>query len=595
MVGTKKEDTVQSTVSTLLRLTLYLRPYRGRLFAAAVCASAVAGLTGLYAWLIRPFFDEVLVQRNHALLLPLAWSVLLVAILRAGVTFWHVSLLAYIEKWVVADLRDQLFVQLIKLPINFHDSHTSGRLVSRITYDTAVVGRLVPIVMRNLLQQTLTFLTMMGLVLFLNWRLTLWLVGIMPLSGYAVFRIGRRLRRLSKRDLELSGDLMSFLAESLSGIRLLKTYGREETEKERFHSINVRFTRLSVKLGQLSASASPLVELIGSVAIVGIMWYGGTLILDGAMTPGEVFSFMAALVMAYAPIRKMSSSSGALQEMVVAADRVFNMFDKETEASSDRGRVQLGGISNGLEFRSVAFCFDRSPGPVLKDITFSIDAGSTVALVGHSGSGKSTLVHLIPRLYDPNSGAILIDGHDVREFTLRSLREQIAVVPQETILFDDTVRNNIVYGCVEASDRQVEAALRAAYAWDFVRELPNGMDAVIGEKGIKLSGGQRQRLAIARAFLRDTPLLILDEATSSLDSESEAMVQRAMTNLMQNRTTVVIAHRLSTVFSADRIVVLHQGRMVGCGTHQDLLLGCDMYRRLCQTQFRDRLAAPFEK
>ncbi len=572
----------------MLRVVRYLRPYRWRLLLAAVCAASVAGLTGLYAWLIRPFFDEILVQRNHAFLLPLAWSVLTVAILRAGVTFWNVSILAYVEKWVVADLRDQLFLHLITLPLRFHDSQMSGHLVSRITYDTAVVGRLVPVVMKNLVQQALTFLTMMGLVFYLNWRLTLCLVAIMPLSGYAVFRIGRRLRGLSTRDLELAGDVMSFLGETLSGIRLLKIYRREETEKERFHAVNVRFTRVSVKLGRLAALASPLVELIGSAAIVGIMWYGGTLVLDGAMTPGEVFSFMAALVMAYAPIRKMASSTGSLQEMVAAADRIFDMLDKETESLGDRGRLDLAGIASSLAFKGVTFYYDTSSVPVLNDVTFSIKAGSMVAFVGISGSGKSTLVHLLPRLYEPTSGAILIDGRDIRDFTLTSLRRQMSFVPQETFLFNGSVRNNVVYGRLRADDRQVEDALQAAYAWDFVRELPEGMDTVIGEKGIKLSGGQRQRLAIARAILRDAPLLILDEATSSLDSESELMIQRALANLMKNRTTIVIAHRLSTVQRADRLVVLHQGIIVAEGTHDELLDRNDVYRRLFLAQFQDQ-------
>jgi subfamily B ATP-binding cassette protein MsbA len=310
------------------------------------------------------------------------------------------------------------------------------------------------------------------------------------------------------------------------------------------------------------------------------------------MTPGALFSFMAALVMAYAPIRKMASSSGSLQEAVVATDRIFEMLDREIEISCKEVGVPLIGVSESLAFCNVTFRYEKSSRPALQDIAFSIKAGEMVALVGQSGSGKSTLAHLIPRLYEPTSGTIVIDGGDIRKFTLRSLRRQIAFVPQETVLFDDSVRSNVAYGRVEATDQEIMGALQAAYAWEFVQALPQGLDTVIGEKGVKLSGGQRQRLAIARAILRDAPLLILDEATSSLDSESEAMVQRALANLLSNRTTIVIAHRLSTVLRADCILVLHQGRVAGRGTHDELLAGCEAYQRLYQAQFKDELMVP---
>jgi subfamily B ATP-binding cassette protein MsbA len=586
MAMANEHTLVYSTARTLLRASQYIRPYRWRFLAAAVSAIAVAGLTGFYAWLVRPFFDDVLIQRNHALLLSLALSVLLVALVRSAVTFWHLYLLAYIEKWVIADLRDQLFIQLIRLPSPFHDSQTSGRLVSRIAYDTAVMGGLVPFLMKNVLQQAVMFVTMMGVAFYQNPRLPMVLLVVTPVVGYAVFRIGKRLRRLSKKNLELSGDIISFLTEAFSGIRLLKSYGREETEGGRFHSVNARTTRLSIKLRQLSAMAAPLVEVIGSLAIGGVMWYGGTMVLSGEMTPGALFSFMAALVMAYSPVRKLASSTGALQETMVAADRVFDILDREIESSQDLGRVRLEGISDSLAFRGVTFCYDKALRPALQDVTFSIRAGGMTALVGHSGSGKTTLVQLIPRLYEPTSGAIFIDGRDIREMTLTSLRRQIAFVLQETFLFDDTVRNNVAYGRVEATDSEIVVALQAAYAWEFVQTLPQGLETMIGERGIKLSGGQRQRLAIARAILRDASLLILDEATSSLDSESELMVQRALVNLMKDRTTLVIAHRLSTVQRADRLVVLDQGLIVAEGSHDELLERSEIYRGLFLAQFQ---------
>ena len=346
-----------------------------------------------------------------------------------------------------------------------------------------------------------------------------------------------------------------------------------------------------MKSAQLAALSSPLLEVIGIGAIAFVVWYGGFLVIDGQMKPGEFFSFLAAMFLAYAPIKKLASANVLVQRAIAAANRVFEMLDRDHEFVRDPGRVELPAISRSMEFQNVSFRYEGSDEPAIEHIRLTVEFGEVVALVGKSGSGKSTLMSLVPRFHDPSEGRILIDGQDIRDVTLTSLRAQIAIVSQETILFDETVRANIAYGCPEASEQEIVRAARAGHAWEFIEELPGGLDTMIGENGVNLSGGQRQRLAIARAMLRNPPLLILDEATSALDTESERKIQAALAELMKNRTTLVIAHRLSTVQHADRIVVLDEGRMVEEGIHHELLGRNGVYTRLYQTQFHDVPAA----
>lgn len=581
-----------STIRTVLRILRYLTDYRWHLVVASLCSVAVAGLAGTYAWLVRPFLDEVLIQKNHTLLVLLSLAFLGVAVVKSLLSFLQSYLLIRISIWIVADIRQQLFFHLIRLPVRFHDAHSSGRLVSRINNDAGAMGSAVPAVMRNVLQEAFTFLTMIGVLFYQNSTLAIWLVAILPVSAYAAIRIGKRLRRLSILSLELAGDISSFLTETFSGIRILKTFGREDADTERFRASNADIVRTALKSGHLAVMTSPLLGLIGGLSVMGIMWYGGSLVISGEMTTGAFFSFLTAMFLAYSPVRRMASSNNVIQQAVAAADRVFDILGMEHELARDQRKATLPLIARSLEFRNVSFRYESCPEPALRDINLSMEAGRVVALVGRSGSGKSTVVSLVSRLYEPTAGTILMDGQDIRQFSLASLRRQIAVVAQDAMLFDDTVRNNIAYGRVGAGEDQIRAAAEAGYAWEFIHALPHGLDTIIGERGVKLSGGQRQRIAIARAILRDAPFLILDEATSSLDSESELMVQRALTNLMRNRTTLVIAHRLSTVLRADCIVVLNGGRVVGCGTHDDLLSGCEMYRRLYYAQFQERLVTP---
>jgi subfamily B ATP-binding cassette protein MsbA len=366
----------------------------------------------------------------------------------------------------------------------------------------------------------------------------------------------------------------------------VKAFGREEAEAGRFRDSNRAYLRTLMKSIQVSSLTASHMEVIGVVGVAAIIWYGGYLVIHGTMTPGAFFSFLTAMFMAYTPIRRLSGANNTIQQALAAAERVFEVMDLQTEQALDRGRKELLPVSRSLEFRNVTFQYEGSERPALADVTLTVEAGTIVALVGSSGSGKTTLVSLVPRFYDPTEGAVLIDGQDIRGYRLASLRRQIGIVSQETVLFDESVRNNIAYGRAGATDDEVIGAAKQAYAHDFIQRLPDGYATPIGENGVKLSGGERQRLAIARALLRDPPILILDEATSSLDSESERIVQLALANLIKHRTTLVIAHRLSTVQNADRIVVLDRGRVVETGTHAELLQRGGLYQRLHAIQFQ---------
>ena len=579
-------------MTTFFRLLSYLHKYRVRLIAACVCAAGVAGMAGLYAWLVQPVLDEIFIAKDQLLLMVLPLVILGAAALKGLCSYGQAYLMSYVGNRVVAEIRQQLFGQFLRLSLAFHHKHSGGRLVARVINDVNEMANAIPHVIKNLVQQGLTFLALTGVAFYQNWKLATVLILVTPVSTYAIVKIGKRLRKLAARGQESMGDMASALKEAFAGIRIVKAYGGESLEQQRFARGNTAYLRAVMKSAQLAALSSPLLEVIGIGGIAFIIWYGGSLVIDGDMKPGEFFSFLAATFMAYDPVKKLASANVVVQRAIAAANRVFEMLDEEHEFVHDRGRAELPAISRSLEFRNVSFAYEGSAEPALEQIHLTVEFGEVVALVGKSGSGKSTLMSLVPRFHDPSEGRILIDDRDIREVTLTSLRAQIAIVSQETVLFDDTVRANIAYGRPEASEGEILRAARAAHAWEFIEELPEGMDTLIGENGINLSGGQRQRLAIARAMLRNPPLLILDEATSALDTESERNVQAALAELLKNRTTLVIAHRLSTVQHADRIIVLDEGRIVEEGVHHELLGRNGAYTRLYQTQFHDGPAVP---
>ncbi len=572
-------------MKTLWRIVSYLREYRLRLFGAFICSSGVAGLSAVYAWLVQPVLDGIFIERNQEMLLILPLAVLGVAILKASFAYGQGYLMSYVGHWLVSDIRQQLFIHIVRLPIRFHDANSSGRLMARVISDVNEMANAIPSVLKDIFQQGLTFVAMLSVVFYQNWKLATIVLVVLPFSSLVLVRVGRRIRKLSKRGQESIGKMASVLKEAFSGIKIVKAYGQEEKEAQRFSLTNQAFRTAKVKSSQTSAMTSPLLEVIGVCGVAFIIWYGGGLVIAGEMKPGEFFSFLAAMFMAYAPLRKMSGANESVQRALAGAQRVFHVLDLESEVAKDEGKKALPPMAKDLEFSGVNFKYEGSEEPALHEINLTIKVGEVVAFVGASGSGKTTLVSLVPRFYRPTEGAVKIDGEDIRLVDRSSLRRQIGIVSQETVLFDDTIRNNIAYGRLDATEEAVIEAANAAFAWEFIERLPQGLDTVVGENGLRLSGGQRQRLAIARAILRDPPILILDEATSALDSESEKLVQKALVNLVKARTTLIIAHRLSTVQHADRIVVMNRGRIEEIGTHATLLQQGGLYTRLYQTQF----------
>ena len=576
-----------SSLDRFIRLVRYLKPYRVRLLAAFVCSGIVAASSGAYAWLVKPVLDEIFINKNGTLLLALPLALFAVSVLKSAFSYGQNYLMNYVGNQVITDIRQELFDKIIRLPITYHDANTSGRLVSRVINDVTVMANAIAGVLKDLFQQGLTFLAMLGVIFYQNWRLGGLSIIILPLAVLTMTRMGRRLRALATSGQERMGDMASTLQESLSGIRMVKAYGREEAEAERFKASNKAFYDTRMKAIQVSSLGSSHMEVIGVVGVAAIIWYGGSLVISGDMTPGAFFSFLTAMFMAFTPIRRLSGSNNEIQQALAAAERVFSVIDLQTEQEIDRGRLTMPPIRRSVLYQDVTFLYEGQTVPALCDIDLVIQAGEMVALVGSSGSGKTTLANLLPRFYEPTAGRVLIDGVDIQSLTLASLRAQIGIVSQDVVLFDDTVLNNIAFGRQGANEADIIQAAKSAYAHDFIERLPQGYRTMVGERGVKLSGGERQRLAIARAILRDPPLLILDEATSALDTESERVVQLALSNLMEHRTTLVIAHRLSTIQRADRIIVLNRGTIVEMGTHDELLLRDGHYKRLHAMQFQD--------
>jgi subfamily B ATP-binding cassette protein MsbA len=572
-------------VDIFRRLLKLAKPHAVKFFFAMICMLVVGVTTSALAFLVKPALDEIFLKRNIDMLKWIPLAVIGIYLTKGACNYAQTVLMNFIGQRVVADLREFLYRKIQTQSLAFFTKNPTGTLMSRITNDVAYIQGAVSEAVTALLKDSFTLICLVFVIFYRDWQLAIIAIFVFPLAVYPIAKFGQKMRQVATRTQVTLGSLTTLLQETISGTRIVKAFSMEEYENRRFAGENERLFRLNLKTVSINAISSPFMEFLGGLGISAIIFYGGYQVIHGQSTPGTFFSFLTALIMLYEPVKRLTNVNNTIQQGIAGAQRVFGIIDLIPEIRNAPGVLPLPPIEREIEILGVGFRYEETP--VLKNIHLTIRAGEVVAFVGMSGGGKTTLVNLIPRFYDVTEGAILIDGRDIRTVTVESLRGQIAIVTQQTILFNDTVRNNIAYGDIARTEEEILAAAKAANAHAFIMNLPMGYDTLIGEQGTKLSGGERQRISIARALLKNAPILILDEATSSLDSEAEIEVQDALETLMKGRTTLVIAHRLSTIRNADRIVVLVGGEIREEGKHEQLLSCEGEYYRLYNMQFKE--------
>ena len=572
-----------------LRILSYIKPYMHRLLFAMVCTIMAAAGNLYIPWIIKDMIDEVLADKNGTMLNWIAASIIAIFIVRG--LFWYGQnyLMSYVGQSVIIDIRAAVFKKIQRLSVSFYDKNKTGTIMSYVTND---VNALQSAMVENTIEMITEGFILIGSVvamIYLDWRLTLFTVCTFPVVLWFMEFFGKKIRKTGGRIQECTADITSVLQESVASARVIKSFVREDYEVDRFDVENKANFRANMKNAQLMATLTPVVELVAAIGVTMIIWYGGNNVINGTITAGSLVAFLTYAVNISNPIKRLTRVIGNIQKALAAAQRVFMIIDMPEEIAESRDAKQLPEVIGKVEFQNVSFAYDDK-GNVITDLSFSVKPGEVIAIVGPSGAGKSTIANLLPRFYDVNKGDIKIDGHSVREVTLDSLREQVGIVPQETMLFNGSVYNNILYGRLDATKEEIEAAAKAANAHDFIMQLTDGYETKLGDRGVNLSGGQRQRIAIARAILKNPRILILDEATSALDTESERVVQEALDRLMVGRTSFVIAHRLSTVKNADKILVLEKGNLVESGTHDELLALDGLYAHLYKIQYRNKEA-----
>ena len=566
-----------------IRIYALAKPYKVKLLLAMVCMVVFAGLSTTQAWMVKPLLDKIFVEKDAAMLRILPVALIALFAVKGVFQFFYSYLVEEVGLTIIKNLRVRFYDHIMRQPLGFFHNTSTGELVSKTMNDTGLLQNAVSDVIVTLLRDFFRVITLLAYILYQDWKLSIMSFLFLPGAFYAISSLGKHYRRYSSSLQQAMAESYSFFHETFAGSRIVKAFGMERFETRQCTNKLDQVVLFSLKDARLRSFAKPLMEIFGGLGIAAIMWYGGSQVLNGQSTPGTFFSFLTALIMIYEPIKNLSGLNNTIQKGVAAAIRVFEVMDTPAE-EIDKGDDLASTLPiKQITFDQVHFSYDGNK-QVLDGVSLSVRNGEILAIVGTSGGGKTTLANLIPRFHEVNEGKILINGTNIKELSMASLRNNIAIVSQETILFNDTVRNNIAYGEREFSDHEVEEAAKAAHALDFIKELPQGFDTVIGESGSRLSGGQRQRLSIARALLKDAPILILDEATSALDTEAEREVQRALDNLMRNRTTFVIAHRLSTIKKANRIIVLQEGKIIEEGTHDSLLAQKGAYERFYNMQ-----------
>ena len=570
---------MKNKVDGYKRLLSYLKPYK-KLLILSVFFMVLVSLSNLVVpWIIKDVIDRVLENKDLGMLYIIIVAILATFFIRALTTFGHRYLMGYIGQAVIMDIRNALYHHLQRLSIAYYDRRRTGDIMSNLTNDITALQTAIVTDFIALVQESAIFIGSFGSMIYLQWKLTVLCLIIVPLVSYVIKFFGKKLHNSGKDVQETLADVTSMLQETIQGVRIVRSFNRGAYEEKRFRKINKLSFTAAVRAIRQQSQMTPFVEFLAAIAVCAIIWYGGVSVIDGVMSTGELIAFLIYAINLANPTRRVAESVGNIQKSLAAADRVFSILDEQPEIQNKEDAKDIEVKAGRVEARHVSFSYEMG-NPVLTDLNFVAEPGQTIALVGPSGSGKTTIANLLPRFYDVTGGGIYIDGVDIRDSTISSLREHIGLVPQDTLLFNTTIKENILYGRLDATDEEVWRAVKAANAEKFIRGLPNGIETKVGDRGLVLSGGQRQRIAIARAILKDPAILILDEATSALDTESEKIVQDALEKLMVGRTSFVIAHRLSTVKNADQIFVLNNGHIEESGTHDELMHEGGLYYEL---------------